>query len=637
MKKMSKALILLLSIAFLFTSCDGSFSDVLSKMMDPFSKNNLYLNSGLVKPNMKDAEALNDIATNTESASLEVGEGGKLDLANSGSAILENVNNALSKLNNGTGIEITTGSSDDNIKAIATALTEGGILEAKDQSTISSTVNNALNSPTQTEQFKKNMSEAAPADSVTATQNTYKVGAAVINIVKKNITVSESNEAIINALEDLSTQISTKADSSSMTKGDVLQAQIITNLINTSAVVVTKDKNDLNLNDREVKDLVDGAILLINTSKTISGGLDLNGIDFGSLIPSGSSSTEETPASYSAARSISSSESDWNGFPTKEEMGDINIQDGYINLLDFGVAGAADVFVQVSSLTNKYDVRFRDTDANNGMILSGFYKVGDVNDSDIENRKKSFSLAKSLFNTLFTKGDGIFNGDILADRNQNFAYMLSGYKLLYSVADKDPAIRQYITDSNKAEISSVLESAMGFIANELPHFSKVLLEGDDKYINYIDAIYKNSKNLFDSDKIVVKDTAEETCSKLAIGEAAIVDFYNFGISPVDVVIRDKISNEYYKGLMWKNSADGISNDKLEVAFDKDTQDRITGHVAFLDSMIEQLELEKLVYEDLSYTDAAGETHHPKTLSALVELAFKDLNDKLGNSTESTTN
>ncbi len=294
MKKLTKALILLLSVVFLFTSCEGSLSSTLSKMMDPFAKNNLYLGV-LVDSNTEKIEALSAIVTNTNQASVTAGDDGKLDLSTAADgSVIKNIDNAFTALTNKNpdfNIEISTNSTDPNMKAIADALT-GGILDAKDQSEILKTVNSALNGTKDDQDvIKKMMSETAEESAVSAVQNTYKVGSAVINIAKEAI--AESGDAtIINILDDLSTQIAKKAESDNVTNGDVLQAQIITNLINTGATVAASSNESMDINDPAMKELIDGAVLLMNSSTVVSGGIDLSGIDFNSIIPTGGKSVE---------------------------------------------------------------------------------------------------------------------------------------------------------------------------------------------------------------------------------------------------------------------------------------------------------------------------------------------------------
>ncbi len=188
---------------------------------------------------------------------------------------------------------------------------------------------------------------------------------------------------------------------------------------------------------------------------------------------------------------------------------------------------------------------------------------------------------------------------------------------------------QYINDSNKAEISSVLDCAMGLIAGELPNFSKAIFDGDSsKYIDIIDAMYYNSKNLFGSGDIVVNSTDKDSCSKLSIGEDEIVDLYKEDLGSIDVVIKEKNGDGVYTGLMWNNEAGEVPVSLMKEIFDEETQSRIIGHTSFPDSMIVQLDLDDLVYKDLSYTDSDGTPHNDiANLTALVRLAFDDLTKK----------
>ena len=192
----------------------------------------------------------------------------------------ESVSSALEKAGIGTSLNV-----DSNLAA---KIAEGGLLQAQseeEKTALNNSLSQALAGTASREALVSSLTAEADAETSTAAKNSMALTSSIIESVvglfddSGNETVSSS---VVDSIRDLQSQLNTKSESAeNLSQAEVLQVQMITNLV-TSVAAVAGDDEIMNSSDPAavlenpaVKDLLDDASILSNTSKALSGDVDI--------------------------------------------------------------------------------------------------------------------------------------------------------------------------------------------------------------------------------------------------------------------------------------------------------------------------------------------------------------------------
>ncbi|MGE4584397.1 MAG: hypothetical protein AB7C91_07105 [Sphaerochaeta sp.] len=227
---MKKALVLVLLVSLLtlvFVSCDANIRSNIADMMGNLG-GNVYIDSGLVKPDLS--------AVNAASDAVE-GIGG--DVPSWSGTTLSDF---------GVALDLSTATTPvDTSKPIIKPQTTA------EQDAFTATIESSLSSG-QSATFLAEMSTTASLEQQEAIEGTVAVFNATLEVVASNI----SDAALKETIEDLA--IPAIDDPSKLTQGDVLLLQLMTNLV---ANTVTAIKNDAGTGIDETKLTSDSALAII--------------------------------------------------------------------------------------------------------------------------------------------------------------------------------------------------------------------------------------------------------------------------------------------------------------------------------------------------------------------------------------
>lgn len=229
----------------------------------------------------------------------------------------ESVSSALEKAGIGTSLNV-----DGNLAA---KIAEGGLLQAQsegEKTALNNSLSQALAGTASREALVSSLTAEADAETSTAAKNSMALTSSIIVSVVDQIGTSGNDtvSSVIDSIKELQSQLDKKSKSAeNLTQAEVLQVQMITNLVTSVAAVAgddeIKNSSDLAavLENPAVKDLLDDASILSNTSKALSGDVDILTVpgltDLLSSAMGGSSSDEGSKSARSGNEGTEDSDS----------------------------------------------------------------------------------------------------------------------------------------------------------------------------------------------------------------------------------------------------------------------------------------------------------------------------------------
>ena len=229
----------------------------------------------------------------------------------------ESVSSALEKAEIGTSLNVDG--------SLAAKIAEGGLLQAQseeEKTALNNSLSQALAGTASREALVSSLTAEADAETSTAAKNSMALTSSIIKSVVDQIGTSgnETVSSVVDSIMDLQSQLKNKSESAeNLTQAEVLQVQMITNLV-TSVAAVAGDDEIMNSSDPAavlenpaVKDLLDDASILSNTSKALSGDVDILTVpgltDLLSSAMGGSSSDEGSKSARSGNEGTEDSDS----------------------------------------------------------------------------------------------------------------------------------------------------------------------------------------------------------------------------------------------------------------------------------------------------------------------------------------
>lgn len=229
----------------------------------------------------------------------------------------ESVSSALEKAGIGTSLNV-----DSNLAA---KIAEGGLLQAQseeEKTALNNSLSQALAGTASREALVSSLTAEADAETSTAAKNSMALTSSIIDSVVGQFgdNVNETVSSVVDSIRDLQSQLNKKSESAeNLSQAEVLQVQMITNLV-TSVAAVAGDDEIMNSSDLAavlenpaVKDLLDDASILSNTSKALSGDVDILTVpgltDLLSSAMGGSSSDEGSKSARSGNEGTEDSDS----------------------------------------------------------------------------------------------------------------------------------------------------------------------------------------------------------------------------------------------------------------------------------------------------------------------------------------
>ena len=511
-KRIVNVLTVCLVLLFALSSCS------LDSALDAL-RGNKYIEWGWTEADTTNVNAVNDAITNIKpekTDGLVNEDGNELDLSNvdkdSGLYAIKQATDAL-KSATGSQTDITITLTDDQKTAV-----EKGVLATMtgdEKDNFMANINSSLNGA-QRDVFVKTMQEAADDSQQDAAKGSMALASAMISTVTTSLgDMANENEAvqgILGSLSTLQTSLNSKVTGEgNITKADVVQTQMITNLVATAAQVASEMKTNQNANPLEldsVNTLINDAVTLSNTSKALSGDFDIISDMLGSimgLIPSGDSSsgTEGEPATRSFARTAG----DKTGDKTKDGTPTTNGPElVYVSLNSDGTVseseedGEGRIAVYKAGPILYHDEKYED-EASKAEMLRIFNASMEAVGDGLE----------GLFGA--TKVNGIYqvNKKVFNSRIEAYRMLSSAYDIIYSVVPERKNGTSYseysfLIDQYKATPNSAIDYALATVLSNL--FALV----DDKAIdtfNFVDTLNEFlSINpwISNPDKAVVNDT-----------------------------------------------------------------------------------------------------------------------------------
>ena len=229
----------------------------------------------------------------------------------------ESVSSALEKAGIGTSLNV-----DSNLAA---KIAEGGLLQAQseeEKTALNNSLSQALAGTASREALVSSLTAEADAETSTAAKNSMALTSSIIDSVVGQFgdNGNETVSSVVDSIKDLQSQLNKKSESAeNLSQAEVLQVQMITNLV-TSVAAVAGDDEIMNSSDLAavlenpaVKDLLDDASILSNTSKALSGDVDILTVpgltDLLSSAMGGSSSDEGSKSARSGNEGTEDSDS----------------------------------------------------------------------------------------------------------------------------------------------------------------------------------------------------------------------------------------------------------------------------------------------------------------------------------------
>ena len=451
-------------------------------------RGNKYIEWGWTEADTTNVNAVNDAITNIEKEDTSglVTEGSnELDPSkvdeNSGLYAIKQATEALKSATSSLA-DITITLTDDQKTAV-----EKGVLATMtgdEKDNFMANINSSLNGA-QRDVFVETMQEAADEKQQDAAKGSMALASAMISTVTTSLgDMANENAAvqgILDSLSTLQTSLNSKVTGEgNITKADVVQTQMITNLVATAAQVASEMKTNQNANPLEldsVNTLINDAVTLSNTSKALSGDFDIISDMLGSimgLIPSGDSSsgTEGEPATRSFARTAG----DKTGDKTKDGTPTTNGPElVYVSLNSDGTVseseedGEGRIAVYKAGPILYHDEKYED-EASKAEMLRIFNASMEAVGDGLE----------GLFGA--TKVNGIYqvNKKVFNSRIEAYRMLSSAYDIIYSVVPEGKNSYpeySFLIDQYKATPNSAIDYALATVLSNL--FALV----DDKAIN----------------------------------------------------------------------------------------------------------------------------------------------------------
>lgn len=530
-------------------------------------RGNKYIEWGWTEADTTNVNAVNDAITNIKPENTDglVNEdGNELDLSSvdedSGLYAIKQATDAL-KSATGSHADITITLTVDQKTAVKKGVLATMTGDEKDN--FMANINSSLNGA-QRDVFVKTMQEAADDSQQDAAKGSMALASAMISTVTTSLgDMANENEAvqgILDSLSTLQTSLNSKVTGEgNITKADVVQTQMITNLVATAAQVASEMKTNQNANPLKldsVNTLINDAVTLSNTSKALSGDFDIISDMLGSimgLIPSGDSSsgTEGEPAIRSFARTTG----DETG--TGEETGDdtttteglelvyvVVNADGTVSVVESDTKGAIEVYNVGEILYS--DPEFDDDDTKNEtyrMFSATMEAVGDG--------------LEGLFGA--TKVNGVYqiDGSIFSRRIEAYRMMSSAYDIIYSVVPEGKASYpeySFLIDQYKATPNAAIDYALATVLSNV--FALLDDQADSGNFNFVDranellrinpwisdptkaefdeTCFYFQKSLLDDFNLKMEDLAKEDGWKVLVEKLFSA---NVGFKSSDVVVK----------------------------------------------------------------------------------------------------
>lgn len=433
-KRIVNVLTVCLVLLFALSSCS------LDSALDAL-RGNKYIEWGWTEADTTNVDAVNDAITNIETENTEgivkdAGDDGILDLSSveEGSGLYA-IKQAMKSLESATGsdLDITITLTSEQKTAV-----EGGVLATMtgtEKVNFMANINSSLNGA-QRDVFVKTMQEAADDSQQSAAKGSMALASAMINTVTQQLGKTDDStvKGIVDSLSSLQASLDSKVTGGSITKADVVQTQMITNLVATATQVADEMKggdvqNPLKLDS--VNTLINDAVTLSNTSKALSGDFDIISDMLGSimgLIPSGDSSsgTEGEPATRSFARTAG----DKTGDKTKDGTPTTNGPElVYVSLNSDGTVAEENTKPEEGSWIEVYKF---------GPVLEfNKYDTDETRNDTIRIYNASMEAVGDGLEGLFgaTKVNGVYQieENIFSRRIEAYRMMSSAYDIIYSV------------------------------------------------------------------------------------------------------------------------------------------------------------------------------------------------------------
>lgn len=473
-KRIVNVLTVCLVLLFALSSC--SLDSALEAL-----RGNKYIEWGWTEADTTNVNAVNDAITNIKTENtdgLVDKDSNKLDLSSVGEdSGLYAIKQATDALKSATGSQndITITLTDDQKTAV-----EKGVLATMtgdEKDNFMANINSSLNGA-QRDVFVETMQEAANVSQQSAAKGSMALASAMISTVTTSLgDMANENEAvqgILGSLSTLQTSLNSKVTGEgSITKADVVQTQMITNLVATAAQVAFDMKggdvqNPLKL--ESVNTLINDAVTLSNTSKALSGDFDIISDMLGSimgLIPSGDSSsgTEGEPATRSFARTAGDKTEDKTKDGTPTTNGPKLV---YVSLNSDGTVAEENTKPEEGSWIEVYKF---------GPVLEfNEYDTGETRNDTIRIYNASMEAVGDGLEGLFgaTKVNGIYqvNKTVFNRRIDAYRMMSTAYDIIYSVVPEPNEGQSYseysfLIDQYKATPNSAIDYALATVLSNL--------------------------------------------------------------------------------------------------------------------------------------------------------------------------
>ena len=228
----------------------------------------------------------------------------------------ESVSSALEKAGIGASLNV-----DSNLAA---KIAEGGLLQAQseeEKTALNNSLSQALAGTASREALVSSLTAEADAETSTAAKNSMALTSSIIESVVDQFDTNGNDtvSSVIDSIKELQRQLDNKSESAeNLTQAEVLQVQMITNLVTSVAAVAGDEIMNSSdpaavLENPAVKDLLDDASILSNTSKALSGDVDILTVpgltDLLASAMGGSSSAEGSKSARSGEEGTEDSDS----------------------------------------------------------------------------------------------------------------------------------------------------------------------------------------------------------------------------------------------------------------------------------------------------------------------------------------
>jgi hypothetical protein len=273
---MKKALIPILSVLLLtlaFTSCDASIRQDIAGLMGDFS-GNVYIESGMVEPDLGAAEDANNETTQIGTSSGSTG---------TATVVIRGSTSTITTSAFG-GIDISVDVDDDELN--------DGTLDiiapqpADKQQAYTNDLAESITSPSKKEKLLTDMAKPATAEQKEMAKGSVIVFNAVVDKIAADIDDSDIDDSDIKAaIEEL--KLDSITDEDELTQGDMAILQLMTNLVS-NTVAAAKDSygaiSDAEITDEEALDIFSEALFTAKVTEELSG---ISSINFSGELISG--------------------------------------------------------------------------------------------------------------------------------------------------------------------------------------------------------------------------------------------------------------------------------------------------------------------------------------------------------------